>query len=671
MEISGTKAEIKTISEPASAKEACPSSNSKPDNQAEWKEGGIIRGEIVDLRYDSVSIRLEPGQKVITGKLDGNIPLAIGQEARFQVTENQSEHLTLKYLPEDLKAPMDSTVGKALTAAGLPLSQRNKAIVQELLNNRMSVDTQSLQKLIKIALSNREASPLTLVLMQKNSIPMTPSNIRQFEAYQNGTHQLLNGIHTVIENISDLYHQMEFHDTREILEQNGKLLELLTGGTRSGNIPVTTEQPLSTLFRADELSLLGKALAQQINDASLPAEYKAVLLKQLSEGTITASELWKLLGQLGEAGAENADALPGKEAVYNSLSSALSDFLVHNDTDPALSGLFPDSNKNPAISAQAGGDVSQLARYIMDRLSLAPDAGTGDISGIGTGNASSDSTAPEALNMGSELNSVFNLKDRTAFMELLKGLPESVSLRNNMINGTVALREILTLIKEGLPHLKQNSASALLSSPLYQKLLESAFHERWTLPQDKLADKAAVTELYKNLSEDLEKLSELIKQSRDFPQASRLDEPVKNLQENVEFMKNLNETFTYLQLPVQFRNQDVHSDLYVFTRKNALRNGKDSLNVLLHLDMTNLGALNIHLHMDHNQVRAGFYPEKAGAGQLITQYMPELTQALEKKGYGFHATVETSYAKPDFTKDFIEQSVADHNITRYSFDIRT
>jgi flagellar hook-length control protein FliK len=167
----------------------------------------------------------------------------------------------------------------------------------------------------------------------------------------------------------------------------------------------------------------------------------------------------------------------------------------------------------------------------------------------------------------------------------------------------------------------------------------------------------------------MEVFSLIGKTEEKLPESLKLQEPVKNLQENLHFMKDLNQLFTYLQLPVQMENQDIHSELYVFTNKKALR-AKKELSVLLHLDMPNLGSLNIHVTLEHNMVKAKFYPEEKAAKAILTDNVTSLDEALRKKGYLFSYEVMDAYQKPDFVKDFIEQNAEESSPARYSFDIR-
>lgn len=76
--------------------------------------------------------------------------------------------------------------------------------------------------------------------------------------------------------------------------------------------------------------------------------------------------------------------------------------------------------------------------------------------------------------------------------------------------------------------------------------------------------------------------------------------------ENLNFMKTLNETFPYIQLPIKLQNQNAHADLYVMTRKEALKKNPDNLKVLLHLDMEHLGTLDIRIAKENTAVSLNF-----------------------------------------------------------------
>ena len=151
-----------------------------------------------------------------------------------------------------------------------------------------------------------------------------------------------------------------------------------------------------------------------------------------------------------------------------------------------------------------------------------------------------------------------------------------------------------------------------------------------------------------------------------------MQQPVQNLRENLQFMKALNQVFTYLQLPIQFKNQTASAELYVLSKKRTKESKSEALSVLLHLELVNLGLINIYLNLqDNRQLQADFYIEDKETGKLVKEHLTDLTEALQKKSYLLKATVKDNYNKLDFSKDFIEQNSLDSQVKRYTFDIRT
>jgi hypothetical protein len=448
--------------------------------------------------------------------------------------------------------------------------------------------------------------------MYKNNIPMTSANIKQFEAYQAGTGQLLKDIQSITKNLTEL---------------------LLTENSQTGN---------------------------EVTEVIVPPQQSIV---QDTSGTNRT--------------------LP--EALL--LNHKLVDLLYSgSDTTPMAStppGQITNQEGHTLLATPEQGITEQnhqAANTVFDlSLKLIPQPKEGTLSlreavSIGLPTPEQLSSIPEQSSLMNAdqppLTGSINPQEQAALAELLRRNPSFGPIADQVSEGMIGTKELLTLLQNTLPQMEEDIARTLLASPEYRKLLESAFHDKWTITPEKLAEKSAVTELYTKLQEDMEKLSSFTKLEKLMNEETRLQEPVKNLQENLHFMKDLNEMFTYLQLPLQLKNQDVHSELYVYNRKKNLQS-KDTLSVLLHLDMTNLGSMNIHLRLDHNTIQAKFYLDEEDTGKLILEHMPSLTQALSNKGYSLHSEVNSSYEKPDFSKDFIEDNVSEGDIKRYTFDIRT
>jgi hypothetical protein len=625
----------------------------------ELKPGQIIKGEVVDLRYQEVKIRLEPEHQVITARLSGDVSLSIGQEAQFQVTADNTERITLKYLPEDSKPYLDQTIKKALEASGLPQSDRNKALVLELLNNKMPIDKQTLMLLAKASVTNREASPQTLVLLYKNHIPLTQANIRQFAVYQEGNHQLLKDIQQLSKNIFKLLKEVEGP----------------TDGQPAAGSSSNSQASTSSASAAEpaELPVTGKeATADGMTSAGINSvkEGLCVGAKDAVISEISGAERDTVATGLSGTGKDTAAAEPigtGMNIAAEGLSG------IGKDT---AMGVMTEAGKNSDMEELTGAkkDAALTSNGTADILRLLSDAASGHPELM-------DRQSYQELPIGKLLDSdgleqLYRLMEQNLRDNSQLPAEQQAEQLTELRNGTTLFTDVIKQVnqffgKELIDQLfSEAAAGQSMDSPEFRTILEEVFRQKWTITPEKLAKKSPLEDLYRDLQEDLKKINDIISLNKDSAEGTRLQPPVRNLQDNLQFMKELNDLFTYVQLPIQFKHQDVHGDLYVFNRKNAFQGKKDHMSVLLHLDMSALGALNVHLNMELNKLQATFYIDDPVSGRIISEHLPELSHALSDKGYYLQARVEQPEQKPDFIKDILEQEQSDSSALRYSFDIR-
>ncbi|MDD3173819.1 MAG: flagellar hook-length control protein FliK, partial [Herbinix sp.] len=481
-------------------------------------------------------------------------------------------------------------------------------------------------------------------LMYKNNLPMTKENIKQFEAYQSGTNKLLNDINSITKNISELLKSPQDVSTDSVpsLAEDKQNYSIAQGLSNKDNAiesdPSTPEAPVQPEVLSNSQDTLKKVL--QINGKLIDILYNdstnstnVTLGNPL--GSLLSPEELTVLGK----------AIEQKIADQTQLPANIPSDLMQQVTNGILSL----------------DDTMKLINY----LSLPADNQAGTVI-----TKLLDQFAPLQDNIVT-IADTFNLSERTTLLEYMGDFPDDSGIKSQIENGSVTLQKLLTYIHQNLAQSDNKTAMKLLQAPEYSKLMENAFLQKWTLTPEKIAKKTPVQELYQNLQEDIEKLSQLSKEGKASSETLQIRESLKNLQENVTFMKDLNQMITYLGLPVQLKDQKLHSELYVYTRKKALQESPDNISVLLHLDMTHLGSLNIHIQMSHSLIQAKFCAEDKEAGQIIAKNIPLLEEALGRKGYELHAELVDTYEKPDFSKDFIEENSLDTAVKRYTFDIRT
>ena len=268
--------------------------------------------------------------------------------------------------------------------------------------------------------------------------------------------------------------------------------------------------------------------------------------------------------------------------------------------------------------------------------------------------------------------------------DLLKTLPESEQVKLNPIMEHIAdltgkellmpneilagyLPESATL-SEAANHIKNllttNSVppdikQALLKSDDFQKTLKMLMHTDWTLSAEELTEKDAVNNLYKRIDEQIDRLKTLADNASGSA-SYKLSADLGQTKQNMNFATG---------------------DLYVYSDKHRRRTSDgNGISCLLHLDMANLGGMNIRIELNEGQVSTRFFLKDDDSGKLIAKHLDELDAAMTKQGFNPKSEVVKNTDKEDEKKlksgefnlvtDFIPSEVESNNYSRYTFDMR-
>ena len=198
----------------------------------------------------------------------------------------------------------------------------------------------------------------------------------------------------------------------------------------------------------------------------------------------------------------------------------------------------------------------------------------------------------------------------------------------------------------------------------------------WLLKPEEVGMEGKVEEFYRNLQQQTAKLANVLTDLA--REGTQLYRDVTNIRDNVEFMNQLNQMFTYVQLPLKMSRQNAHGDLYVYTNKKNLADKQGKVSALLHLDMDSLGPVDVFVELDKNNVRTKFYLQSEELMDFLEKHMHQLDEKIEKKGYQVSSEVVKKDSgdgkkseKTGFEK-MIEETVGNGiMISKTSFDVRT
>lgn len=334
-----------------------PSSNKsipKASMQSEIKTDAAIKGEITDIRNNTITLRFDNGETV-TARMEGSIEFSIGDTASFEVISNSAGEIVLRTIKNGTADSSDLTVQKALDAAGLSKNDKNMTIISELLKNHLSIDKQSILNILKYSHQFKNAEISSLVSMVKNNIPISKETISQYESYKNYEHRILQQTSEIADGISSLLDiNADSTPAEQLININNSLIKILSDNQKAA---YNLSENINPLFKADSNSLkefipllkqisADSNIITELENNSLPVKhaeellYDILSLKELHDNKALQNLSTQLKTFIETSNNYNFDS-----AFINTISNVLpeqelSSILEHMNEIPSLKPLL-------------------------------------------------------------------------------------------------------------------------------------------------------------------------------------------------------------------------------------------------------------------------------------------------------------------------------------------
>lgn len=185
--------------------------------------GQVVKGQIEDIQPNKVTIRLEDGQ-LVEAKMTENFEFVIGDKLSFLVKESSQEQLLLKPLFEGDMA--ETKIVNILKNAGLPDTDKNREIVNKLLEKQMPINKKMLTELSMFSKRFPDAKVDHLVFLTKNEIMISSESLHYVNELLKSKQNMSTSITTFNQGVSEIVDQ----------ESGAKVVETIL----KNNEPATT-----------------------------------------------------------------------------------------------------------------------------------------------------------------------------------------------------------------------------------------------------------------------------------------------------------------------------------------------------------------------------------------------------------------------------------------------
>ena len=583
----------------------------------ELSSGSVFEGTVSSVKNGKVTLALSDGQ-TITARLSGKVPLSQGTPMFFQVKSNDGATIEIKPYT-GAGSGGNPILTNALTEGTVPVTERNLAMVDAMMKEQMPIDKQSLLNMARIANMNPGVDITTVVNMTKLGIPVSPEMAAQFENYMTDEHAILQEMDQAMNELADLAGSHDLTPDQAV-QMNQKILSILLPEQTVTGAQVNAEGQIETGGQTT-------AEGQIVTGGQITAEGQIVTGGQTTaEGQILTD---------GRLGAE--------EQTVNGEQTTTAGQAIQEGT-----------------GGQALGDVlseqqfSSLGKLLQNIPSL----------------VESTKLFPEAMELDIFIDT---LEDESVAQNLMtedaawKAADGKTALDKNL---TVSdfLRTVSQILSENNGMASQ-SIQKLFGSDAYKSLLRNVMEQQWLIQPEALKQEKKISQLYEKLEQQMRQVEDALKEAG--ITKTRFPETAAEVRGNIEFMNQLNQAYTYVQVPLKLSGQNANGELYVYTNKKNLRDPDAELSAFLHLDMEHLGSTDVSVKMQHRNVKTNFYMADDASYDLVEKYLPILEQKLKDKGYQCTITMTKEEKKVSFGDDFLRKDMPQTGtLHRYSFDVR-
>ncbi|MGE5677546.1 MAG: flagellar hook-length control protein FliK, partial [Pseudomonadota bacterium] len=188
------------------------------------------------------------------------------------------------------------------------------------------------------------------------------------------------------------------------------------------------------------------------------------------------------------------------------------------------------------------------------------------------------------------------------------------------------------------------------------------------LEPEKLEGGGEAAEQLKDIASLGEKLESYLGKSGN--KDPEIREALSNLRDSIDFIRNINQSVNYLQLPVTINGDNSTTKLYVFKEGKQSRHiDPQDATIVLSLDLSALGHLESMVKVKSRSVNVTFRVETKEIGSIIEKNHELLRQSLKEKGYSLNPVRVISMGQP-FSLLSMEAMINGSSSDKIHFDMR-
>lgn len=184
--------------------------------------GDVFHGEILNIMNHDVDILLDNHQHV-HAVMQQALEMNIGDKLLFQVKDKTDSQIVIR--PVANNAVSMDLVNRSLMASGLSITDKNIAIVKELIGYEQPIDKQSIVNMIKLTGRYGSENIDKLIDMTKNGIEVNEKNLKMYDIYIQSKHQIASNINDIQRDIIQFIKDIPIQSREEGVQIPSEVLQ--------------------------------------------------------------------------------------------------------------------------------------------------------------------------------------------------------------------------------------------------------------------------------------------------------------------------------------------------------------------------------------------------------------------------------------------------------------
>ncbi len=606
----------------------------------EMSRGMIFEGTVSSVHGNQVKLALSNGQQILA-RLAGKLSFEQGQSVFFQVKNNDGGTIEIKPYTVDGEGA-NLTLMDALKAAGLPVDGNNLSMVNKMMEEQMSIDKVSLNQMYQLVQDNKDINVTTLVELKRLGIDINPVNAAQFENYSNDKQAITIAMDSLIDELPNAL-SAEDLSMYKLVTQARDVLNIVTDGL-SENVIISNEgydlKQYEAIMSDNQSAPIAKKhfniaeLFESLNSVS--GESQGIQIMQKLNNFL---KIDNMLMQGNESVAPN-ESIASNEPVWLNESVSSNESVISNE--PVL--LNESVASNEQVTLQEAPEKTDTA--IINK---------------------------KVETVANTIGCILSDKQIEELNEQVKKLLPDLQENNiSLYSKDSSVVGILNDIKNMLENTPANANALrhLFSGNAFRIMLREALEQQWMIkPGDLEKNPKKLDGLYDKIEKQITNMENILKASGTVN--SKAEALADNIRGNIEFMNQINEAYTYVQVPLRMNEKNASGQLYVYTNKKSMSDPDKELSAFLHLDLEHLGGTDVSIKMFHKKVTTNFYLDSDESYALVKQFLPVLEKRLQDKGYNCELNVNSDSKQMNFVDGFLKKDLPPTGqVHRYSFDMR-